>query len=170
MTCSRRDVLWIGVAVAGVLSGCLSADEEADLTSPPGTTTDPGRPTATEPADRAVLEFEAVALEDEQRDRIEPIRFDELPDEEQSIVREAMNADRYAVEAPGPEPLQEFTSRVNRHKSRQISAYREDHSGVDFPQYLDVVFLLQSGQLYAITLLVGDQVLSMADFLDRSGA
>lgn len=151
-------------AVAGLVgsSGCLSTGNDAGADTPTG----PGTLTATEPADRAVLGFEAVTLEDEQRDRIEPIRFDELPDDEQSIVQEAMNADRYAVDAPGPEPLQEFTSRVNRHKSRQISAYREDHSGVDFPQYLDVVFLLRSEQLYAITLLVGDQVLSMADFLD----
>lgn len=164
---SRRLVIKYTTTSFVALSGCLSAEDDSESNSPTDGTERSDPPTATEPPNQAVLDFEAVTLTEEQREWIEPIRFEELPDDEQSVVEGAMNLDRYAVDAPGPEPLQEFTSRANEHKSQQISAYRDEHGGADFPQYLDVVFLRRSEQSYATTLLVGDQVVSMADLLDQ---
>ena len=126
---SRREILQLGIPVVALsLAGCTSLD-----------------PTGCDDMHEAVIEAEPVTLSSEQRSSVDPLVFEELPPEEQELVRISIDEEAYrkcpAADPDVPDPLSSFAGRAVRHADENYTTY-----------------LKRGDEYYRLHVRIGDQV------------
>lgn len=164
---TRRSVLTSilpGLVLVG--TGCLGENSQTDETTSPsesGSTKSPSESGLTiETTIKLVLSSESVIDEEP----IQPLVFEELPQNEREILQTAHDQQKYSVSyekhegIPDNEKtdgLQRLIDRILDRLSSQKETYREEHDTDSVPEHVDAVYLRYSGEIYCIDLVDGDK-------------
>ena len=92
-------------------------------------------------ANRSDVEAEKAIPPKDVREAVVPIRFEDLPSDEQDVAAKAIRGDSYAECSPESEAFESFLSRIAEHRDRQQ---------LDSEADLTTVYLMRVRTYYAL--------------------